>query len=208
MVTHVTNPPLIQPPTALLPRLVVAEAALGLVGVILARLAGIELAPDIAALHRSLVTGIVATGPLLVALAALATSRLKPVARLRDAAIGLFGDFVVDAPQPALALLSLAAGVGEETLFRGALQPWAVAAWGSGWGWAVVSLAFGALHAASVSYVAMATLMGAYLGWLSSTHGLAAAIVAHALYDWAALATLKRLARRRRRGSGGTRTEA
>ena len=90
-----------------------------------------------------------------------------------------------------LALLALAAGVGEEMLFRGALQA-ALSRWLGLWpGLAVTSLLFGLLHPISLAYVVMAGLLGAYLGavWIA-TGNLLTIIVAHALYDFLALMAL------------------
>jgi uncharacterized protein len=87
-----------------------------------------------------------------------------------------------------LALLSLAAGVGEELLFRGALQG-ALCRWLTPWrGIAVASLLFGMMHPITVGYVILATAMGAYLGWAYlATQDLVVVVVAHAVYDFLAL---------------------
>ena len=58
-----------------------------------------------------------------------------------------------------------------------------------------MSVAFGALHAASRTYFLLATLVGLYLGWLAlAFDDLVAPIVVHAVYDFAALITLQRAA--------------
>ena len=81
-------------------------------------------------------------------------------------------------------LISVAAGVGEELLFRGALQAEA--------GLAAASVVFGLLHIggrASVVFGGWVMVMGAGLGWLAAvTGGLLAPIVAHTVYDAAAIA--------------------
>ena len=88
-----------------------------------------------------------------------------------------------------LALLSLVAGVSEECLFRGVMQG-ALAGWISPAGALIVaSLLFGLCHLVTRAYGVIAALFGAYLGllWLS-TGNLLAPVVAHALYDFVALA--------------------
>jgi hypothetical protein len=87
-----------------------------------------------------------------------------------------------------LALLSLAAGFGEELLFRGALQG-SLCRWLTPWGGIVVaSLLFGMMHPITVGYVILATAMGAYLGWAYlTTQDLMVVVVAHAVYDFLAL---------------------
>lgn len=88
---------------------------------------------------------------------------------------------------PSLAAISVAAGVGEELLFRGALQ--------AEIGLVPASLVFGALHwggRGTVAFAAGTALLGLALGWLRSvTGGLLAPIVAHALYDGLVLAYIR-----------------
>jgi membrane protease YdiL (CAAX protease family) len=92
-----------------------------------------------------------------------------------------------------LALVSLAAGMGEELLFRGLLQE-LLAIWVCPWiGLLLVSLLFGMAHFISRAYAVLAALMGAYLGGLSLVcDNLLVPIVAHALYDFLALMYLLR----------------
>ncbi len=84
-------------------------------------------------------------------------------------------------------VISLAAGIGEELLFRGVLQPEL--------GLIPASLIFGVLHTGgrgTLAFGCWVALMGAALGWLAvATGGLLAPIVAHALYDAAALAYIR-----------------
>ncbi len=84
-------------------------------------------------------------------------------------------------------VIAVAAGIGEELLFRGALQPEI--------GLVPASLIFGALHTGGRGTLAFGfwvAAMGAALGWLAvATGGLLAPIVAHALYDAAALAYIR-----------------
>jgi membrane protease YdiL (CAAX protease family) len=93
-----------------------------------------------------------------------------------------------------LAALSLTAGVGEEILFRGALQQ-AFSRWVGPWvGLVIASVLFGALHPFSWGYVLMASFFGLYLGacWIASANLLVPA-TAHGLYDFLALAYLLRV---------------
>lgn len=95
-----------------------------------------------------------------------------------------------------LLAISLAAGVGEELLFRGycqaALANW-LAPWGPWWAMIVASALFGICHWISPAYALVATAMGLVLGGLFlATGDLVAPIVAHALYDFLALLYLTR----------------
>ena len=84
-------------------------------------------------------------------------------------------------------LIGLAAGVGEELLFRGAIQPEI--------GVVPASLLFGAMHvggSGTVAFGCWAALFGLALGWLAiGTGGLLAPVVAHAVYDMAALTYIR-----------------
>ncbi len=88
--------------------------------------------------------------------------------------------------------LSIAAGWGEELLFRGALQPWI--------GFWAASILFAAAHAllprggwGAVRYVAVVFVIGLGLGVLFHHAGLIAAMTAHAVYDFVALNMARRL---------------
>jgi membrane protease YdiL (CAAX protease family) len=84
--------------------------------------------------------------------------------------------------------IGIAAGVGEEWLFRGALQPVL--------GIGVTSVLFGLAHVGGrhmVAFGVWATGMGLALGTLAwATGGLLAPVVAHSLYDILALEFIRR----------------
>jgi membrane protease YdiL (CAAX protease family) len=92
---------------------------------------------------------------------------------------------------PDLAVLSVAAAVGEEMLFRGVIQGALSRLLGPAAGVVLASVVFGLLHPVSLSYMTVAALLGACLGvvWLISGN-LLTVMVAHALYDFVALAVL------------------
>jgi len=87
-------------------------------------------------------------------------------------------------PRHAL-LLGLVAGIPEEILFRGAIQPLL--------GLILTSLLFGALHAVSPAYFAYASLAGLLLGQLAIWRGgLWAPVAAHVAIDALMLSLLVR----------------
>ena len=91
--------------------------------------------------------------------------------------------------------ISALAGIGEEILFRGAVQ--------ASFGWPIASVAFGACHLGLsrrgwVLGVWAALAGGVLAGLAIATDGLVAPIVAHAGYDFAALMWIRRQARARR----------
>jgi CAAX protease family protein len=94
-----------------------------------------------------------------------------------------------------LTLMALAAGVGEELLFRGTLQP--------AWGLAVSSLVFTAVHfwvpirgAARACYIVFVLSVSLVLGLLFQRLGLGSSIVAHATVDLVILLAARQALRR------------
>jgi membrane protease YdiL (CAAX protease family) len=72
--------------------------------------------------------------------------------------------------------VAVLAGLGEELLFRGALQPLI--------GLVPIAVIFGLLHATALAHVILATLLGLWLGWLYLwTESLWPPIAAHAALD-------------------------
>ncbi len=97
----------------------------------------------------------------------------------------------------------LVAGIGEEFLFRGAIQPlferWTAS---TGWGWLagliLSNVIFGLLHCITPTYAVLAGLMGVYFGLLLDATGapnLLAPILAHGLYDYLAFLVVIRAAK-------------
>lgn len=132
---------------------------------------------------------LLATVPLLAALAVFLSFDWKFVRELRD----LMNTFVLPLFASArwweLALLCTAAGFGEELLFRGVLQPLFCGALGLGVGIALANVLFGLMHAFSITYVVLAGSIGLYLSVLFvTTDNLLPPILAHGLYDFLALA--------------------
>ena len=155
-----------------------------------------ETAPQIAALGW----GLVATGPLLVALMIVDWLPLAALKRVRELAseaiLRMFGGATV----LQLAVVSLAAGIGEELLFRGLVQA-GVSRWMSGvegqmTAVLLTSVLFGFCHWLNTTYALLAMLAGAYFGLLLvATGNILAPITAHAAYDFLALVYLVRPAR-------------
>lgn len=179
--------------------LVAGQSVLVVLAVVLGTVLGIPnkgLGPDVAFTAEAWKAGALYTLPLVGLAAALDVIEDK-VPALQDvtkatqrSVLGLLGGTF----KPFLGLviasvLGLAAGFGEEMLFRGILQFELVSRVGSS---AVAigasSILFGALHAVTPMYAFLATLASIYFGSLYvSTGNLAVPILCHALYDVGAL---------------------
>lgn len=95
-----------------------------------------------------------------------------------------------------LVLLSVLAGVGEELLFRGAVQGWLMAHTGPVAALLAASVLFGLVHYVSFTYFLVATGLGLIMGtaYLLS-ESLLLVMVWHAIYDMIALFCLLRFPR-------------
>ncbi|MCA9240422.1 MAG: CPBP family intramembrane metalloprotease [Planctomycetales bacterium] len=174
---------------------VVVEAALAPVGLLVCWFFRVPVAPQFPSpggLPGWTLAGLLATAPLLAALAAVLRARWAPLARLREESQRVAAHLLLGVGIGPLVAVSLAAGLGEEVLFRGALQP-LLGSWLGAWGGVVGAAAlFGFAHPISREYMALAMLIGLYLGGLTLLTGnLVPAIVAHAAYDFVALCWLR-----------------
>jgi hypothetical protein len=169
------------------------ETGLGFLGWLLARWAGISLYDRLVLNWPAIARGLVACAPMVLCLVVISHSTWRPLVELRRQVEILVRELFGDSSWFELALICLAAGLGEELLFRGALQPW-LARWTSpAFAILAVGLLFGLVHSLSVTYFVAATLIGCYFGWLTEAYDdLVAPIVAHAVYDFVALLFIRR----------------
>jgi membrane protease YdiL (CAAX protease family) len=135
--------------------------------------------------------GVVAALPMLGLLALAIRWPVGPLARIKAFFDRELAPALKGCDWPDLALISIAAGVGEEMLFRGVIQGALGRTLGPTAGLALASALFGLVHPVSLTYALLAGLLGGYLGlvWLVSGN-LLTAMVAHAVYDYVALIVL------------------
>jgi uncharacterized protein len=174
-------------PSRLLPMIVLGEGAMAVIAVAGARWAAIPVVAG------RIVVGLFAGLAAALVLAAINLSFLRrggsawPGTSLRLVCRVVVRPLFDQVHVGHIVVISALAGLGEELLFRGLLQPLL--------GLFVASAVFGAVHVAGrqfVGYGIWAACIGAFLGWLMSiTGGLLAPIVAHALYDALALAYVR-----------------
>jgi membrane protease YdiL (CAAX protease family) len=141
----------------------------------------------------SLLWGLVAALPLLVGLVWMLSSAWGPVRELVALVVERLGALLADQSVVGLAALAMVAGVSEEILFRGVIQPGLTRWMPAGTALLITSVLFGLVHFASRSYALFATIMGCYLGMLFQLTGnLFAPMVTHATYDFVALIWVSR----------------
>jgi membrane protease YdiL (CAAX protease family) len=132
-------------------------------------------------------------GAVAAAIASLTIS-MKFMQGISSRYVNLFGQ--INFNRNEIVLVSLCAGVGEELLFRGALQPFM--------GIALTSFLFVGMHGyysirswqISV-YGAVMTVIIAAIGWMSVAFGLISAMVAHTVIDVVLLHRLQEAGRRK-----------
>ena len=178
---------------------VIVELGLAVVALVVGALVGfspvqtVDLAWDALPDHlTALVVGALAAMPMLSIMLLVEKMPVRPLRRLRALVRRWIAPLFAGQSIAGLAVISAAAGFGEEILFRGLLQA-GLASWIGGghgvWiGLVTASLAFGFAHFISWTYVVLASLIGVYLGWLFWASGqLLVPIAAHGLYDFLAL---------------------
>lgn len=120
---------------------------------------------------------------------------------IRDFLLERLGPFLSACRMQDLAYLAVLAGVAEEFLFRGVLQPWFEHDWGRVGGLVISNLVFALAHWVTPLYGLLAGVTGAYLGLALDVGGdrnLAIPTIIHAGYDYLAFMAVVRSYRERR----------
>ncbi len=172
---------------------VLVEGGLLLLAVLLGWLLGHPPAAQVSFRWQTLGLAVVATLPLLLALDLCSRIAWKPLTRLFREVERDLTPLFARCSLLELAVISILAGIAEESLFRGVLQT-ALADWlHPSLALVAASVLFGLGHCITPAYVFLASAVGLYLGWLLMMSGnLLVPIIVHALYDFLALAYLVR----------------
>jgi membrane protease YdiL (CAAX protease family) len=173
------------------------EAALALLAVLIGWLVGIVPSLIVPSLESVLI-GIAATLPLILVYFVTAAIPLDAFQRIQNLLIATLGRPLAECRWHEVALLALLAGVCEELLFRGVIQPW-LSRVGEPTGVVGTSLLFGLAHSVTPTYFLLASGIGFYLSGVQAAAGhIAAPMLTHALYDWFAFRQIARLYRQRK----------
>lgn len=171
------------------------EASLILVALILGWIAEINPLAKLFFSESALFYGLIGTAPMIV-LFHLAEQRQEEVfQKIRRLLLETLGPSLHRRHWADLLMLAAVAGLSEEILFRGLIQPWLEAVLGVQAGLIACNVLFGLAHAVTPLYALLAFLIGVYLS-LSMDYGsernLLTPVVIHALYDfWAFLTLIK-----------------
>ncbi|MFT4570751.1 MAG: membrane protease YdiL (CAAX protease family) [Hyphomicrobiaceae bacterium] len=168
---------------------VLFELGLGLVGCVAAAIAGVEIAATVDLTPWGLALGVAAALPMLAVIGTLDRFELAWLDRISELVEQALAQLFSDASPSQIIAASLAAGIGEELLFRGFLQNLFVGWTGEIAGLVIASIGFGLIHAMTFGYAVVAGILGLYLGALYLwTGNLFVPIIAHAVYDAVAIA--------------------
>ncbi len=140
-----------------------------------------------------LALSIFVTGALLLLFVILLRASAAPFRRIREILERVLLPLMRNCHWLEIAAVSIAAGVGEEWLFRGFLQGELASHLSYVPAIVLASIVFGFCHYITHTYFILATVLGAVFGWLYfATNNLLIVIVIHALYDFIALLILQR----------------
>jgi membrane protease YdiL (CAAX protease family) len=168
------------------------QGGIGIVGLAAILLFSIPVHNEGLGVFPALLWGIV--GSLATYVAIITLTRMPGLPRdSLDAHMAQLHRFACDYSWPVLVALSVLAGVGEELLFRGAIQGWLSQFAGTVTAVLVASLLFGLVHYLSFTYFVVASCLGLVLGAVYAfTDSLLLVMVWHAVYDMIALYSLRR----------------
>ncbi|MBL1263249.1 CPBP family intramembrane glutamic endopeptidase [Methylomicrobium sp. RS1] len=171
------------------------EASLILVALILGWIADINPFAKLFLSEAAILYGIIGTAPMIVLFHLAELRQEEAFQKIRRLLLETLGPSLHRRHWADLLMLAAIAGLSEEILFRGLIQPWLEAVLGMRAGLVGCNVLFGLAHAVTPLYTLLAFLIGIYLS-LSMDYGaernLLTPVVIHALYDfWAFLALIK-----------------
>jgi hypothetical protein len=174
------------------------EASLIFLAVILGWIADIDPFQNIYFSETAVAYGLIGTIPLFLMFLALEKIQGESVVKIRELLLNTLGPGLHRYHWTDLFMLAAIAGISEELLFRGVIQPWIEASWGITAALIGSNVIFGLVHAVTPLYAVLATLVGIYLG-LSLDYGgernLLIPIIIHGFYDFLAFVALMRVYR-------------
>jgi membrane protease YdiL (CAAX protease family) len=169
------------------------EASLILVAMILGWIAGIDPFAKLIFSEAAFLSGLIGTFPMILLFHLAELRQEESFQKIRRLLLETLGPSLHRRHWADLLMLAAIAGLSEEILFRGVIQPWLEAVWGMQAGLIACNVLFGLAHAVTPLYTFLAFVIGIYLS-LSMDYGsernLLTPVVIHALYDFWAFLTL------------------
>ena len=173
----------------------VFEGSLILVAVVLGWVAGINPFAEIHFSESAVAYGLMGTLPLFVILLAFYQFQFDSVQEIHRILNDTLGPSMHRYHWTDLLVLAAIAGIAEEILFRGVIQPWIESSWGMMAGLIGSNIIFGLVHAVTPLYAVLAGLVGIYMGIfldVGEQRNLLTPIVIHGVYDFLAFIIILR----------------
>ena len=174
------------------------EASLILVAIFLGWVANIDPFEHIYFSETALAYGVIGTLPLFLTFLSLEKLQGDSVIKIRKLLLNTLGPGLHSYHWSDLLILAAIAGISEELLFRGVIQPWIENSWGLTTGLIASNIVFGLVHAVTPLYAVLAALVGIYLGLsldYSGDRNLLIPVIIHGFYDFLAFVALMRVYR-------------
>ncbi len=171
------------------------EAAMILVAVFLGWIANINPFTYLHFSEPAIAYGLIGTMPLFLLFLTLEQMRTESIIKIKNVLLDTLGPSLHRYHWTDLLMLAAIAGLSEELLFRGVIQPWIESSWSVGAGLIAGNIIFGLAHAITPLYAVLATLVGIYLSLsmeYSGDRNLLVPVVIHGLYDFLAFIALMR----------------
>lgn len=181
------------------------EASLLILAMILGWLADIDPFAALIFSDQAVLYGVVGTLPLFLIFLLMQRLQIDVVQEIRKLLLRTLGPSIQACNWADLFILAAIAGIAEEVLFRGVIQPWIENSWGFNAGLLLSSVLFGLVHAITPLYAVLAALVSIYLG-LSLDYGgdrnLLVPVIIHSLYDFLAFMVILKAYRVQYLGEG------
>lgn len=174
------------------------EASLILVAIFLGWVANIDPFEHIYFSETAIAYGVIGTLPLFLMFLGLEKLQGESVVKIRKLLLNTLGPGLHSYHWSDLLILAAIAGIAEELLFRGVIQPWIENSWGITTGLIASNIVFGLVHAVTPLYAVLAALVGIYLGLsldYSGDRNLLIPVIIHGFYDFLAFVALMRVYR-------------
>jgi len=171
------------------------ESSLILIAIIIGWLTDIDPFLALYFSETAVFYGIIGTLPLLLLLLVTEYLPLKSLETIKNLLLKTLGENLHEYHWTDLLVLATIAGVSEEILFRGTLQPWLEQNLGFNNGLIISCVIFGLVHAVTPLYAILAGIISFYLGIaldFGENRNLLTPIIIHSLYDFFAFIVLMR----------------
>jgi membrane protease YdiL (CAAX protease family) len=171
------------------------EAALIPVALVLGWIANISPFENLHFSESAIAYGVIGTLPLFLLFLTLEQIQTEAVVRIKNVLLETLGPSLHRYHWTDLLMLASIAGLSEELLFRGVIQPWLESSWGMATGLIASNIIFGLAHAVTPLYAVLAAMVGIYLSLALDYGGdrnLLLPIIIHGLYDFLAFVALMR----------------